>query len=332
MKQIQFSSFGPPSQVAKCVDVADVGAPSAWEVIVDIEAFPINVADLAMLAGRYGTLPQLPSSIGMEAVGRVSVCGASVKNIHVGDRVVVLANHNWSQRRKVAAAAVHKVPESADVKQMAMLKVNPATAYLLLTRCSAPVEGDWIIQNAPLSSVGRCVIQIAKQMRLHTINIVRRAESIPDVLSLGGDIAIEDGPDVAERIRAIARHEPAKFAFDAVAGAATQRLAECLSEGGQIVTYGMLSGEHAVLSPEQIIFRGITLSGFWLSKTLNRMSHPERTSLFDTLAEMVTAGKLMIDIDSHFSIDAIGPAIQRAEQNQRKGKVLVFPNHTILEA
>ncbi len=101
MKQIQFTAFGQPSNVARLIEVAELTPPSAWEVVVDIEAFPINVSDLATLSGHYGTLPHLPSTIGMEAVGRVSQCGSSVSDLVPGDRVILLANNNWSERRKV---------------------------------------------------------------------------------------------------------------------------------------------------------------------------------------------------------------------------------------
>lgn len=323
MKQIQFDTFGPPSLVAKCVEVADVGAPSAWEVVVDIVAFPINVADLAMLAGRYGTLPKLPSTIGMEASGIVVEVGSSVKDIQPGDRVVVLGNNNWAERRKVAVGAVHKISSEGDMHQMSMLKVNPTTAQMLLTDCVALSPGDWVLQNAPLSSVGRCVIQLAKAKELKTINVVRRIEAAAEVTELGGDHVLEDGPDLAQRVRSLVRHDPIKLALDAVAGHGVQRLAECLSEGGKIVNYGMLSNEPCVIGPEQTIFRGISLHGFWLSKFLNRLSLLERKSLFDSMAEMIASGQLKIAVDSCFGIRDISAAIQRAEQSGRSGKVLI---------
>ena len=329
MKQIRYEAFGQPSKVARCVEVPDVGSPSAWEVVVDVEAFPINVADLAMLAGRYGKLPaSFPAPIGMEGVGRVAEVGSSVKDLNVGDRVVLLANDNWSERRKVPVAAVHKVPSNADVNQLAMLKVNPTTAHILLSSFVQLEVSDWIIQNAPLSSVGSCVLQLAKARGFRTINVVRRAETIPQVLEMGGDIVLEDGPDLAARVEKAIRKEPVRMALDAVAGPGIQRLAECLAEGAKIVNYGMLSGEACQLSPDQTIFRGITLVGFWLSKMLNRLSLAERKSLFDSLSQMMVDGTLKIDVDSCYDISNIGEAIRHAEQNKRNGKVIVHTGST----
>lgn len=323
MKQIQFAAFGQPSQVARLIDVAELAPPSAWEVVVDIEAFPINVSDLATLSGHYGTLPHLPSTIGMEAVGRVSHCGSSVVDLVPGDRVILLANNNWCERRKVPMATVHKVDRESDPLQMAMLKVNPATAYMLLHDCQQLMEGDWIIQNAPLSSVGQSVIQIARSMGVRTVNVVRRLETTAKVLSIGGSIVVEDGPDLAQRVSDLIGRDPVRLALDAVAGPGVNRLAECLVEGSSIINYGMLSTEACVLSAEQTIFRNISLRGFWLSKLLSRMPQSKRIELLGTLAAMVTSGKLQMEVDSVFPIEEIQAALQRAEQGGRNGKVLV---------
>ncbi len=324
MKQIQYSSFGQPSAVAKCVDVPELSPPTAWEVIVDIEAFPINPADLAMLSGRYGVLPKLPSPIGMEAVGRISALGSAVKSASIGDRVVLLANNNWAERRKVPFAAVHPVPSDLDVRQMAMLKVNPATAFLFLKNIAKLERDDWIIQTAPLSSVGRCMIQIARSLGIRTINVVRRAEAKLEVTALGGDVAILDGPDLAKNVRSAIGHQPLRYAFDAVAGEGTQRLAEALSEGGTVVNYGMLSGEPCTISADQTIFRGIHLYGFWVSKYLNRMSLNDRTELFNNVLDYFQRSSLHIEIEATFPFERFQEAIARAEQSNRRGKVLVM--------
>ena len=54
MKAIQIEAFGNPAEVMKLVDVPDVGAPAAGEVVIALEASPINMSDLLMISGRYG--------------------------------------------------------------------------------------------------------------------------------------------------------------------------------------------------------------------------------------------------------------------------------------
>jgi NADPH:quinone reductase-like Zn-dependent oxidoreductase len=78
MKAIQIETFGSPAEVVKVVDVPDVGAPAAREVVIALEASPINQYDLLMIAGGYGYRPRLPAIMATEGAGRVVAVGASI--------------------------------------------------------------------------------------------------------------------------------------------------------------------------------------------------------------------------------------------------------------
>lgn len=326
MKQIVFRRYGPPSAVAECEEVDEPGSPAAWEVIVEIDAFPINPADSAMMLGQYGFLNAPPSTIGMEGVGRIVEVGKSVKDLQLGDAVILLANNNWCQRRKVPATLVVKVPEDANLDQMSMLKVTGLTAWKLLNEIVSLKPGDTVVQNAPLSAVGRYVLQIAKIMDLKLINIVRREEQIEEVMSFGETRCFVECDDVSKLIREDIGKAPLRLGLDCVGGQSTERMAQCLNENGTVVNYGMLSLEPCVVSPEHLIFRNVQLVGFWLSRVLNKMSATDRHDQIARLATWAHEGKLVGSIDSTFPIEQIGDALRRSEQPGRGGKVLVHPN------
>lgn len=69
MKAIQIAQYGKPIDVAKCIELPDVGRPNADEAIIEVEASPINQYDLLLIAGGYGYRPQLPIVAGTEGVG-----------------------------------------------------------------------------------------------------------------------------------------------------------------------------------------------------------------------------------------------------------------------
>src|SRR5207245_9266023 len=99
MKAIQIEAFGNPAEVVKAVDIPDVGAPAAGEVVIALEASPINQYDLLMIAGGYGYRPRLPAIMGTEGAGRVVAVGASVKHLKEGDRTLVAFLHpTWTER------------------------------------------------------------------------------------------------------------------------------------------------------------------------------------------------------------------------------------------
>lgn len=330
MKHVVFDRFGPPARVVKCVDTEDPGAPGEWEVAVDISAAAVNPSDISMLRGQYGTLPsRLPATIGLEASGRVASVGSSVTNLSVGDRVIVVANDNWQQRRNVQFSLVHKVPDELDDLQAAMVKTNSACAYMMLKRAEDIEPDDFIVQSAPLSAVGRMVIGMAKAMGYRTVNIVRRPEAVNEVLDLGGDIALVDGEDIGERVRKATNDAPILLGLDAVAGQTTGRLADCLDTGASLISYGMLSGEPVQLRPDHTIFKDIRLEGFWLSKVLNRMSQKDRKALFDDCLDLMVQHGLRNEVGKTFPLEDISSAIEYSETPERRGKVLLLPNGPI---
>src|SRR5512143_280624 len=133
MKQVLIDRYGQPEEVARCAEVPDVGAPAADEVVFDVLAVPINPADISFCKGTYRLRPPLPATPGAEAIGRVTAVGAAVSHVKPGDLVINLERENWTQRRRVKGADVIAVPPALDLRQAAMLRINPPTALLLLT-------------------------------------------------------------------------------------------------------------------------------------------------------------------------------------------------------
>jgi NADPH:quinone reductase-like Zn-dependent oxidoreductase len=326
MLQVRFTAFGRPEEVADCVEVADVGAPGPEEVVVEILAFPINPADLLTITGGYAVRPQLPATLGAEGVGRIVSVGSQVAGLAPGDRVISLARDNWCQRRRLPAAQVLKVPADADLRQLAMLKVNPATALLMLRRYVPLQPGDWLIQDAANSGVGTSLIRLARADGIRTVNVVRRAELAQPLQAIGADVVLVDGPDLAERATAATAGTLPRLAIDAIGGEVVMRLADCLAEGGTVVNYGLLSGQPCMLGAHHTIFKGITLTGFWLQKTLTGMARRDLESLYAALAARISSGALAVAVERSYPIQEIKAALAHAGRAGRAGKILVLPN------
>ena len=157
MKIAQFASFGRPDEVIESIEVPDLANPVENEVLIDVLACPINPADVLNIEGRYGVRPDLPARLGAECVGKVKKIGESVKKFKEGDIVLPLDRENWVQQKLVAENNLILLPNNIDPIQLSMLKVNPATAYLMLNKYVNLKEGDWIIQDAANSGVGHCI-------------------------------------------------------------------------------------------------------------------------------------------------------------------------------
>jgi trans-2-enoyl-CoA reductase len=326
MKIVQFKSFGKGHEVASVVEVDDPGAPGEGEVLVDVEAFPINPVDLLTLAGTYASRPGLPAVPGSEGLGRVVMVGAGVTHVAPGDRVLLMGRENWMQRKRLKAGEILPIGVDADPLQLSMLKINPATALLMLKRYRRLGTGDWLIQNAANSGVGTVLIRLANADGVRSVNVVRRNELVAPLKSLGADVVLVDGPDLAARVREATQRADIALGIDAVAGHATGRMAECLAEGGVVVNYGLLSGEPCAIDPHQVVFRQISLTGFWLVKHLGAMSNQERVVMYSDLGARVASKALEVEIAAVYGIDDIKAALEHAAREARGGKVLVTPN------
>jgi mitochondrial enoyl-[acyl-carrier protein] reductase / trans-2-enoyl-CoA reductase len=326
MKVVQFSRFGPPQDVVECVEAADPPAPADDEVALDVVAFPINPADLLMIEGRYAVRPPLPARVGAECVARVTKVGKAVTDLRAGDLGIPLDRDNWVQRKVCKAAGVIKVPANVDPLQLAMLKVNPPTAWLMMTKYVTLSAGDWLLQTAANSGVGHCLIQLAKAEGLHTVNIVRREGLAGELEQFGADVVLVDGPDLAKRITAATKGAPIRLAIDAVGGSQIVRFGDALADQATVVNYGLLSGENPQLSAHQCVFKRLCLTGFWLMPRLRDMPRPEIAALYGKLAARIADGSLRVPVQATFTIEDIKQAVALSNAYHRAGKVLVTPN------
>lgn len=322
MLAVQWSRPGNPAEVAEVVELSVPPLPGPGEAQLAPEYSPINPADLLRMQGRYGSTAQpLPAIAGGEGVARVLAVGEGVTHVVTGDWVLIpLGRGCWRSVLNVSASGLFALPES-DPQQLAMLGINAPTAWQLLHGVVPLRAGDWILQNAAASAVGRMVIQLARRMGVRTINIVRRPEQVPALRALGADEVFVEGPALAERVAPELR-DPVRLAIDAVAGTATGMLAGLLAEGGTVVTYGLLSGEPCAVDPRDIVFRDVRLHGFWLARCLTADPEAARR-LYAELAQLLGQGVLRTPVAAVYEMADVRTALRHAQQPGRDGKVLL---------
>ncbi len=329
MKAVEMTRTGVPHEVCRCVEAADVGDPGAGEVVIEIEACPINPADLLGIEGKYPGPTDFRARLGIEGVGRVAAVGDGVTTLAVGDRAISLPRANWAQRIRIKAMHAIKVPGDVDVLQLAMIKVNAPTALLMLEDYVDLKPGDWVIQNAANSAVGAHVIRLAKARGVRTVNLVRRQSLVDRLKAIGADVVVVDGDDVAARVAADSGGAKIGLALDAIGGTASQRLADCLADDGLVVNYGYLSGEPCRMTPNHTIVHGLTLTGFWLARAFGKRSGDEVQQLFQKLAPRVADGTLQVPVEATYGIEDIEAALAHAGREGRDGKILLTPNGPI---
>ena len=132
MNYVELTRYGTPWEVCRTVDGPALGDPGPGEVKLNVEAGPINPAELLLIEGKYASKPPLPARLGIEGVGTITAVGDGVTKLAVGDRVMSLGRTNWAEEIQVPANAVVKVTKAADKHQLSMLKVKPIPRCLCL--------------------------------------------------------------------------------------------------------------------------------------------------------------------------------------------------------
>jgi NADPH:quinone reductase-like Zn-dependent oxidoreductase len=314
---IQVRNFGPPLEVLELTELPEPSAPAAGEVLVGVEFAPINMNDLYLIEGVFPIRPTAPSVVGNEGVGRVLAVGKEVRDVRVGDRVLIpLYAFSWRERMVLPAKGLFPLPADADPRQLSMLGINPPTAALLLSEYVDLQAGDWVAQNAANSGVGRAVIAIAKSRGLRTINFVRRAELVTELKAAGGDIVVVDGPGVLDKVRQAVGDGRVPLGIDGVAGAATAIVAGALTQGGTIVTYALMSGQPATINPMDLIAKRVVAKGFFENYP---EFEPKIPGAVRESVPLVASGAIHTPIAAIYRLSAFREAVAHV---QRGGKVL----------
>jgi NADPH:quinone reductase-like Zn-dependent oxidoreductase len=342
MKTLQFAHHGEPKDVLTVTD-QPLPEPGEDHVRVRVLLSPINPSDLLYVRGHYsGVTPTFPASVGFEGVGVVDALGPGVQNLTVGQRVFARNSQggNWADYAVIPSAKAFPAPQGIPDEQVASLLINPASAILMLRHVLQVPRGEWLLQSAAGSELGRMIIRLAKRDGIRTLNVIRRKESATELEALGADAVIvsTDGP-IDEQVREIVGPEGVRYAIDPVAGQTGTEIFRSLHQDGRMLVYGSLTGEPIRVGedPRFTLSGRRTLEVYWLGYWLPHLDDsgfypsgtPAMVQLIDEIADLMREGVLVTSPGTKYPLDQIQPAVIQAESAGRHGKVFLTPGSRV---
>ena len=267
--------------------------------------------------------PSFPFNLGTEGVGRVVATGDHGRSFE-GKRVIILPTSEqgtWAEETVVHQRNVVTVNDEGDPLQLAMLAINPATAYLVLKHYTHLMPGDWVGQTAANSAMGQYIIQFAKLAGLKTLNVVRRPEAAQHVLALGGDKVVLQGDSLAEQIAEALGGRELSLVLDALGDAPIGQLVPSLKVEGSAVVYALMSGEPPAFSPAYL-YKNLSFHGFWLMNWLRTATRHEIEETYQVLADLTAQNSISAKVEATYPLDRYQDAIAHAQETTRTGKVL----------
>jgi NADPH:quinone reductase len=322
-KAVKFHRFGEPAEVLEVEDQPR-SEPGANEVLIRMRARPVNPSDLLTVRGLYGVLPDLPATPGLEGMGEIEATGANVTHLQKSARVIPLGvAGTWQEFLIVPAAQILPVPDAVSDETAAQFVVNPLTAWAMIEELKIE-KGEWLLQTAAGSTLGRIVLQLARELGFRTINVVRRGEQAEELKQLGADETIStDEESITARVREITGGRSVRAAMDAVGGKTGGDAARALGRGGVMLVYGLLSGEPLQVDAGQMIFNETTVRGFWLSEWFRRTPPAEAQKTMTELLGLMATGRIVPPVEAQYDLTNVREAVVHAERPGRSGKVLL---------
>lgn len=277
MQAIQLTKYGEPEESLRLAEIAEPDRPKPDQILIRVEYAPINDNDMLLARGLYTIQPKLPSVVGNEGAGKVLAVGDGVHDVKIGDRVVIpLGVFSWAEKVLAPAEKAIVLPAEIDPRQAAMLSINPPAAALLLEEFVSLKRGDWIVQNASNSGVGRSVIAFAKQKGVRTINIVRRPELIQELKDIGADVVLLAGPNAAAEANRATGGALVRLALDGVGSDATGTLLDIVGWEAKIVCYAFPTRDLVKLNPFGLVAKRASIHPFFMHYPDNLAKIPEK--------------------------------------------------------
>jgi len=222
---------------------APVVAPGPDEIVVRIEATPINPSDLGLLVGAADmatarvegavTVADVPAQglramagrlgeampVGNEGAGVVVAAGeGAAAQALIGKTVAILGGEMYAQYRTLRADAALILPDDATAADGASCFVNPLTALCMVETMRA--EGHKaLVHTAAASNLGQMLNRLCLKDGVALVNIVR-SEAQANILRELGAVHVVDStsPDFMSDMTEALVTTGATLAFDAIGG------------------------------------------------------------------------------------------------------------------
>lgn len=310
-KAVRYHKHGHATNVLKVETVKlDTDAIKANQIFVRMLAAPITPSDLSQVAGFDGKAPSFPRTGGNEGVGVVEAVGSGVKGLAKGDTVVASlgGQGTWSTHVVGDADAWTKVEGSVGdaalpVEIAAVSVAAPVLGKLLVsgafTGGAGVGQGDVLVQNGAMSTVGQAVVQYAAARGAKSINIMRQnndwANSVYHLQGLGATQVVNEEYAGTPAFKALLADLPApKLGLNCVGGAAATAVGAALGRGAAMVTYGSMSKQGVRAPSSWFTSKGLRLSGAHLDAYLRSLPKVERDAHVAGAVADLRDGKLSL--------------------------------------
>ena len=337
MKAIYLVRKGNPYEAFETREIP-IPKPNAGEVLIKVEGFGLNFADVLARRGLYPDAPPMPSVLGYDVVGIVREAAPDVTQFKPGDRVTAMTHFGGYAEYAVAPALLSSaISDQMPAGEATALTVQYCTAYYAAAEMVNLYPGDKVLIHAAAGGVGTALLQYCKYKKCEIFATAGSAAKLDMLKAAGADHVINYATeDFSQRIREITGGKGINIIFDSIGGVTTRKGYRLLTSGGNLVIYGA-----AVFSGTNIFGKIKNLLGFGIYHPLNIMSSSKtitginmlkialhRPAAFkrclDNVVKLYAEGVFRPLIGGVFPFNEIGKAHELLESRRTTGKITVL--------
>jgi NADPH:quinone reductase-like Zn-dependent oxidoreductase len=301
MKAIVIHGYGSPD-VLKYEDYPEP-VPGPGEVLVKVAASSVNPFDFKVRSGAMKDFIPLtfPAVLGIDVSGTVESVGPGVTTLAPGDKVFAIASQAYATRCLVKATALAKIPEGANLGEMAALPTVTTTGAQLASLALGGHSGVTLLVTGALGNVGRSAVYIAKSRGATVIaGVLKRHVAKAQAVGADNVVALDD----AQAVEAL---EPVDAVADTVGGETADAVIRKVKSGGIFAS---------VLGPPS------TAASFPKLQVRPMAVTPDPVLLLE-MAEALRKGAFSIPLGQKFALADAAKAHAAAEKGSA-GKILLL--------
>ena len=338
MKAITLVKNGPAKEAFELRE-ADTPQPGETELLIDVECFGLNYADVMARNGLYNDAPPLPSVLGYEVVGKVVKAGDKVKDFKVGDRVVSLTRFGGYAQQAIAdERASALLPESMGSAEATALATQYITAYYSAILQANIQEGEEVLVHAAAGGVGTALTQLAQWRKCVIWGTAGSDEKLDYLKKNGVDHPINyRKKDFVTEIQSVKGKDKLDVIFDPIGGKSFKRGRKILSWGGRMVLFGVsnwsnkkgnlfdklkLVWDFGFIHPLGLLMKSQSMIGVNMLKVGDVRPQTIKTCIREVVA-LTEQGVLKPHVGKVFKAEEIAEAHDYLASRQSMGKVVV---------
>ena len=328
---------GPPREVLR-LDDAPAPTPGAGELLIRVEAAPLNWNDIDVIHGRWKIIQtRLPFTPGMEVLGRVVESGAGAER-WLGRRVVAVPRGAFGGFAELAVApadSAFEMPEAMPARDAASIYFPFHLGWLSLYERGRLQAGETLLVHAGAGSAGSAAIQLGALAGARVIATAGSPEKLRLCQELGAELALDyRAGDFAQAVLDATAGRGVDVAFDAIGGAVREQTYRCMAFGGRHLIIGFAAGiaeEDGGAPLRPFIYGNFSVVGVCHAYTADPIawkrltgmsvpSHAEGERLHARLLALFAEGKLRTVVGRELRFEELPEALAALESRATLGR------------